>query len=104
MKKGLKAILLASAFALLAACGGPSVDGKNVITFEESIRAMMQDMSQEEIRHFSNDIGEISSAIIQDMGGMTFDNVIDINNMMLEKLDGKSVEEVQKMAEAIRRG
>lgn len=104
MKKMIQVALLASAFALLAACGGPTIDGKNAVTFEQSMTAMIADMTQEDGLQLTRDISTISASVMKELGGMTYENATKIGDVMLETLDGKTAGDINDMAQDIREG
>lgn len=104
MKKMIQAALLASTFALLAACGGPTLDGKNQITLEQSFKEMVADMSQDEAAQLASDMATISTNIMTEMGGISLESMSKMGDLMLEKLDGKTATDIHDMAEDIREG
>lgn len=102
MKNAIRMTLLASAMILLAACGGPTIDGKNEATLEQSMTAIMAELPQDEARQFQSDIQVVAAEVMADLGGMSLKNIQQGTDAMIKKLDGKSVKDVHKMAEAIR--
>jgi len=102
VKNIFRMMLLTSAISLIAACGGPTIDGKNEITFEQSMTELVAELSQDEARQFTRDISVISADAMKELGGMSLESIQQMGDLMLKKLDGKSVNDVHKMAEAIR--
>lgn len=102
MKKVLRNTLMASTLALLVACGGNTLDAKNDQTLEASIEKITAEMSREEARDFMGDLEAISRGVLMDMGGMTIDNLENmekIEDRVMSEIDGKSVSGVKKLAQ-----
>jgi hypothetical protein len=95
-------VLLASSISILAACGDPTIDGKNEATLEQSMTEIVTELSQEEARQFSQDLAVLSAEVMKELGGMSLESIQEMGDLMLKKLDGKSASDVHKMAEAVR--
>lgn len=112
MKNILRFGLCVSAFSLLAACGGPKIDGKNSTTFQKSVEAIRADLNQEESAQFSADLATITQDMMvkstPDMSNGTVNlqsiqnSVQGMESKLLNDLDGKSAKDVHKEAESIR--
>ncbi len=101
MKNLIRTPLLFAIICLLAACGGPKIDGRNSLTLEMSVMRITESLEDEEARRFSEDLQVIAASIMpKKKKSGDFEQARD---HLLSFLDGKTVGDVHKEAENIRK-
>ena len=116
MKRILRTSAILAITSLLAACGGPTLDGKTQATLQTSMQKVIEALDTKEARQFQADVAFISMASMSDVkmdlkaiesksielldtfDGKTADDVADLANEMREKIEAKKqqVEEARK--------
>lgn len=106
MKKALRNTLMISMMSVLVACGGPKLNGKNEMAFEESFKGIVMELSQTEAQQFARDIQTIGASFSglhspEDYLNLDLSKLQENTEKMLKVLDGKTVKDVRKMANKI---
>jgi len=86
--------------ATLMGCGDPKIDGTDKQSFEKSVRKIAESLPQEKRGQFMSDLGVANLLAME--GLSTGHSSAEINAQVLKKLDGKSADEIQQIANAER--
>ena len=101
MKVLSKTLCIAALAGLLSACGGPSIDGKNSTTMQQSIEAIMSKLEPDQQRKFAQDLAIVGTSISL-QNGISLEGLSQAEERMLKALDGKTASDVAKMADELR--
>ena len=101
MKTLNKTLCVLALSGLLAACGGPTIDGKNSTTMQQSIEAIMAKLEPAEQRAFAQNLAIVGTSISL-QNGISLEGLSQAEDRMLKALDGKTPSDVAKMAEEFR--
>lgn len=100
MKNAIRTTLVIATFALLAACGGPTINGKNEVLFKQSIEEIVSKLDMSETRQFQSDLETYGQLVLKEMGGMSLENLQKLETRVLNDLHGKSAKDLRKMVAA----
>jgi starvation-inducible outer membrane lipoprotein len=102
MKMAIRTTLIATAMLMLAACGGPTLDGENEAAFQQSLKEVMGELPQNEVVQLGKDLELLSTETMKELGGMNVNKMPEMESIMMEMIDGKSAADVHDMAEKVR--
>lgn len=101
MKRILRTSAVLALAGLLAACGGPELNGKTSETLQLSMKEVIESLDTKEARQFQQDITTISMAVMGDMK-LNIKAIEAKSNELLDTLDGKTAADVHEYAEELR--
>lgn len=101
MKRILRTSAVLALAGLLAACGGPKLNGKTQETLQLSMKEIIESLDTKEARQFQQDITTISMAVMGDMK-LNIKAIEAKSNELLDTLDGKTAADVHEYAEELR--
>ncbi len=101
MKRILRTSAVLALAGLLAACGGPKLNGKTQETLQLSMKEVIESLDTKEARQFQQDITTISMAVMGDTK-LNIKAIEAKSNELLDTLDGKTAADVHEYAEELR--
>ncbi len=101
MKRILRTSAVLALAGLLAACGGPKLNGKTQETLQLSMKEVIESLDTKEARQFQQDITTISMTVMADMK-LDIKAIEAKSNELLDTLDGKTAADVHEYAEELR--
>ena len=101
MKRILRTSAVLALAGLLAACGGPELDGKTQVTLQTSMKEVIDSLDTQEARQFQKDVAYISMATMSEVK-LDIKAIESKTNDLLDTLDGKTAEDVADLANEMR--
>jgi hypothetical protein len=102
MKRILSTSAVLALAGLLAACGGPKLNGKTQETLQLSMKEVIESLDTKEARQFQQDMFTISLTVMADMK-LDIKAIEAMSNELLDTLDGKTAADVHEYAEELRK-
>lgn len=108
MKHLLMAVPVAMAL-LLSACGGPTFDGSSAEKAQSSMQAMTEELSEDKKREFAMAFASLTSQHAMSLMGAAMSDPLkaqqkmqESSEQLMKELDGKSVDDIIDMANALK--
>ena len=73
----------------LAGCGGPEIDGTSETAMRESVQAIQEDLSEEELRAFQSGLRDLLQLYLWEADGVTELAIYEFDGMTADDVIGK---------------